>query len=108
MAATAAEAVEITGNTMLSTVAERRMATKQPRINSAEQLEELLQPTAKPEHGRIFLSRATEPKLERATRARADSKVGHATLVHAGNRQAPGIVPETALVVVRAVAAVIA
>jgi hypothetical protein len=91
-----AEMLAASGNTTRSIEVERLMAIKQPPISSGAQLEGLLQPTAKPEHGRIFLSRATEPKLERATRARADSKAGHVTPVHAGNRQAPAIVPVAA------------
>src|SRR5579862_6745226 len=88
MAATAEEAAEITGNTMLSIVAERRMAIKQPRISSAAQLEGRRHPTAKPEPGKIFLSKATEPKPERETP------------VHVGNRQAPTTVPVAAETVV--------
>ena len=61
------------------------MAIKQPRINSAEQLEGRRHPTA---------------KLERGTRTRADSKAGHATPVRAGNSQAPAIVPAAAETVV--------
>src|ERR1700751_578404 len=100
MVATAAETLAASGNTTRNIEVERLTAIKQLPTNSGAQLEGLLQPTAKPEHDRIFLSRATELKLEHGTRARADSKAGHATLVHAGNRQGPAIVRVAAETVV--------
>jgi hypothetical protein len=76
-----AEQEAIAGNTTRNIGAERRMAIKQPPINTEEQPEGLRRPTARPVPARIFLSRATEHKPVRVMPVRA------------GNSQAPAIVP---------------
>src|ERR1700751_5547015 len=92
MVATVAETLAASGNTTRNIEVEPLTAIKQLPISSGAQLEGRRHPTAKPEHGRIFLSRATEPKPGRGTRVRADNKAGHGMPVHAGNSQAPAIV----------------